>query len=365
MPAKGVHVWKRRWRYGNGLIVATLFAVVIGACGTDDRGSGDEASPVTVVVLTHDSFAMSESLLEEFADRTGITIEIRPAGDAGEVLNQSILSAGNPLGDVMFGVDNTFLGRALEADIFEAYRSPLLANIPAELQLDADSRLLPVDVGDVCVNFDRSAYGEGEAPSGFDDLIDPRFAGQLVVQNPATSSPGLAFLLATVAAFGDEGATTWRDYWAALVANDVAVQTGWSEAYYGDFTVGGGGERPMVVSYGSSPPAEVIFADPPVSEAPTAVVEATCFRQIEFVGILSGTSHPEAARQVIDFFLSVEVQEDIPLNMFVYPAHAEAAVPSEFVEHTVVPSKPWTLDPEVIEANRDRWIEQWVEIVLG
>ena len=183
-----------------------------------------------------------------------------------------------------------------------------------------------------------------------------------MVENPATSSPGLAFLLATVAEFGVDG---WQDYWRDLAANDVAVQPGWSEAYYGDFTVAGGGDRPLVVSYASSPPAEVIFADPPVQEAPTGVIEASCFGQIEFAGILRGTGEEEAARRLVDFLLSRPLQEDIPLSMFVFPANETAALPPEFVEHTVVPTQPLSVPADVIGANRDAWIEEWNEIVVG
>ena len=196
------------------------------------------------------------------------------------------------------------------------------------------------------------------------ELTDEEFRGQLVVENPATSSPGLAFLLATIVEFGEEGGYTWRDYWADLRDNDVSVQVGWSEAYRGEFTVGGGGDRPVVVSYASSPPAEVIFADPPVTEAPSAVVESSCFRQIEFVGILAGTEHPAAAQALIDFLLGVPLQEDIPLNMFVFPANENAAIPQEFLDHTVVPESSRRLDSASIEVNRQRWIEEWTEVVL-
>jgi thiamine transport system substrate-binding protein len=256
------------------------------------------------------------------------------------------------------------MSRALEEGLFMAYESPLLDEIADDLELDPEHRLLPVDRGDVCLNYDIAYFEENDlaVPSGLADLTDPAYEGLLVVENPATSSPGLAFLLASVAEFGVDG---WQAYWEDLAANDIVVQPGWTEAYYGDFTVAGGGDRPLVVSYASSPPAEVIFADPPIEEAPTGVIVESCFGQVEFTGILEGTDEPEAAQQVIDFLLSRQLQEDIPLNMFVFPANETASLPPEFVEHTVIPDEPLTVEADVIDANREVWIEEWNEIVVG
>jgi len=340
-----------------------------GTATTDTATTGGPATtgggePATVTLVAHDSFAVTEELLADFEDRTGITIEILTAGDAGQLLSQLILTKDDPIGDVVWGIDNTLMSQALAEGLFMAYESPLLEEIADDLELDPEHRLLPVDRGDVCLNYDVAYFEENDVavPSGLADLTDPAYEGLLVVQNPATSSPGLAFLLASVAEFGVDG---WQAFWEDLAANDIAVQPGWSEAYYGDFTVAGGGDRPLVVSYASSPPAEVIFADPPVEEAPTGVIVESCFGQVEFTGILEGTDEPEAARQVVDFLLSRELQEDIPLNMFVFPANETADVPPEFVEHTTIPEEPLTLEADVIAENREVWIEEWNEIVVG
>ncbi|MDG2113974.1 MAG: thiamine ABC transporter substrate-binding protein [Actinomycetota bacterium] len=359
---------RRAFRLCSALIAAGLLAAACGSDSADESGQAPEETEneeVSITLVSHDSFLVTEALLTQFTADTGITVELLPAGDAGEALNKSILSKGNPLGDVFFGVDNTFLSRALDADIFLPYASPLLADIPDEFELDPTHHLLPVDFGDVCLNYDVAYFDDGQtAPVELADLTSDALAGTLVVQNPATSSPGLAFVLATIDEFGEDGDYTWLDYWADLRDNDVSVQTGWTEAYYGDFTVGGGGDRPLVVSYASSPPAEVIFADPPITEAPTAVVVDSCFRQIEFVGVLDGTEHETAARELVDFLLAVPLQEDIPLNMFVFPANEQAAVPQVFVDHTTVPTNSRSLDPAVIEANRERWIQEWTQVVL-
>ena len=323
------------------------------------------AQEPTLTLMTHDSFYLPEGAIEAFEAAEGVDVQLLPAGDAGSMVNQAILTADRPLADVLFGVDNTFLSRALAADIFEPYISPALEAVPAELQLDAEGRVTPMDFGDVCLNLDRAAF-EAERlpwPETLEDLADPALAGRLVVQNPATSSPGLAFLLATVAYFGEDG---WADYWTALRDNGVTVSNGWEEAYYGQFSGGAGeGELPLVVSYASSPAAEVLYGpDPEAAVSPTAALDAGCFRQVEFAAVLKGTEQPELAGALIDHLLSADVQAEFPLAMFVYPARSDVALPEAFVQHALVPSVPLSLDPDVIDANREAWIDEWTDIVL-
>jgi thiamine transport system substrate-binding protein len=325
---------------------------------------------VTLTLVTHDSFAISEDLLAQFETDSGITVEILRSGDAGAMVNQAILTKGNPLGDVLFGVDNTFLSRALNADIFVPYESPALEAVPEEFKLDSANRVTPVDFGDVCLNYDVSYFDENDLPlpQSLAELADPQYSGLLVVENPATSSPGLAFLLATIAQFGTEGDYTYLNYWEDLVANDVYIADGWTDAYYGQFSGSSGsqGTRPLVVSYASSPPVEVYFMETPPEAAPTGaiVADGTCFRQIEFVGILAGTQNEDAARQLVDFMLSKEFQEDMPLQMFVYPVLPEAELPEIFTQYATIPEEPVLTNIADIDANRETWIQEWTETVL-
>lgn len=347
----------RTWFISFGVL---LLVLVAGCRAAETHSEG----PVTLRLLTHDSFAASESVLAEFEAQTGHSVELVRAGDAGQMVNQSILARNNPLGDVIFGIDNSFLGRALENDILVPYQSPVLNEILPALIVDTTYRALPVDYGDVCLNYDVAWFEQNglQPPTGLDDLIAPAYAGLTVVENPATSSPGLAFMMATVATYGEDG---FVDYWAQLAANDVQVESGWEAAYYGAFTLYGG-ERPIVVSYASSPAAEVFFAETPPERAATAAVTGagSCFRQIEFVGVLRGTPHEEAARQLVDFLLSRTFQEDIPLNMFVYPANVNAELPDVFLENAQTAAAPATLPADQIDANRDAWIEAWTDAVV-
>ncbi len=327
--------------------------------------AGCTAEPVTLRLMTHDSFDIAAETMAQFTEETGIAVDVFKAGDAGAVVNQAVLTKDDPLADVIFGLDNTFLSRALQNDILLPYESPLLAEVTDSLQLDPQNRALPVDFGDVCLNYDRAWFTASglQPPQSLDDLIDPVYAGLTAVQNPATSSPGLAFLLATVDTYGEDG---YLDYWARLVENDVLVTDGWEDAYYGAFTAASDGDRPIVVSYATSPPAEVYFAETPLEFAPTAAVvsDGSCFRQVEFVGILKGTEHESEAQQLVDFLLSRPFQEDIPLHMFVFPANEEASLPQVFIEHSVVPENPATIVPQDIAANRETWVRAWTESVL-
>jgi thiamine transport system substrate-binding protein len=320
-----------------------------------------------LVLLTHDSFALTDTVLQGFERDHNATLKVLKAGDAGAMVNQAILSKGHPLGDVLYGIDNTFLSRALSAGIFDPYQSPSLASVPSAFQLDPQGRVTPVDYGDVCLNIDKSAFAAGSppAPTVLADLTGAPYRGMLVVENPATSSTGLAFMLATVARFGESGSYTWLDYWKDLRANDMKVDASWNDAYEADFSAGAGkGDRPIVVSYASSPPAEVYYAPTPPADAPTAAILDGCFRQVEFVGVLAGTAQPELARAFVDFMLSPAVQRDIPLQMFVFPVVQGTALPDVFTKYAKVPPKPLTIDPATITANRDRWIQEWTATVL-
>jgi thiamine transport system substrate-binding protein len=339
-------------------VLAVGIALASAGCG------GSDETPTEIVLVTHDSFAISDEVKQAFESESGLKLRILKAGDAGEIVTRALLTAGNPEGDVLFGVDNNLLQRTLDGDVFESYESPELANVDPALWLDPEQRATPIDRGDVCLNYDKAWFAERglEPPQELEDLMLARYRDLLVVENPATSTPGLAFMLATIAKFGDR----WQSYWEGLRRNGVLVVDGWEDAYYSRFSgsAGSKGKRPIVVSYASSPPAEVIYAKPRPNAAPTGVVEASCFRQVELAGVLRGAKNEEGARTLIDFMLSKRFQEDIPLQMFVFPARSDAALPPEFEQFAVVPEQPLELAPEEIEQNRERWVDEWTDIVI-
>jgi thiamine transport system substrate-binding protein len=351
------------------LLAGLLVSLLLAACAPPTATTGIETpvAPRTLTLMSHDSFSASEQVIASFQEQHDVELKFLKAGDTGSALNQAILSKANPLADVFFGVDNTFLSRALDAGIFESYASPMLADIPDELEMDPQHRLLPVDFGDVCLNYDK-AWFEGKAltpPARLEDLVGADYKGLTVVENPATSSPGLAFLMATVAHFGETGSYTYLDFWRDFRASDVLVTDGWEDAYWGQFSAASDGTRPIVVSYATSPAAEVFFSEGALAQPPTANVlsPGSCFRQVEFVGILKGTPNRDLAEALVDFLLSQPFQEDLPLQMWVFPANQKAQLPEVF-QWAEIPDEPAQLSPAEISSHRDQWIESWTEEVL-
>ncbi|MGW1612465.1 thiamine ABC transporter substrate-binding protein [Streptomyces sp. NPDC002285] len=350
---------------GLGLVALPALS----ACGSSDAGSGDDGGSKTVTLVSHDSWAVSKSVLAAFEKQSGYKVRVLEDGDAGQAVNKAILTKDNPQGDVFFGVDNTLLSRALDNGLFQSYEPKGSDKIKAEYLADQDKhRVTPIDTGDICVNYDKAYFSKHKLspPTSFDDLIKPEYKNLLVTENASASSPGLGFLLGTAAKYGDDG---WQDYWKKLKANGVKVVDGWEQAYNEEFSGSAGGkkakaDRPLVVSYASSPPAEVIYADPKPTTAPTGVAQGTCFRQVEYAGLLSNARNAEGGKALLDFMLTKTFQDDMPLNMFVYPVREAAQVPPEFVKYGPQAKDPETLDPAKIADNRDDWVKSWTSLVL-
>ncbi|MEV5510928.1 thiamine ABC transporter substrate-binding protein [Streptomyces orinoci] len=348
--------------------IAALGLPALAACG-GSGSSGETDGGKTVTLVSHDSFLASDSVLKEFTKETGYTVKIIKGGDAGQAVNQAILSKSHPQGDVFFGVDNTLLSRALDNGLFTPYQAKGLDRVPQEFQADAaEHRVTPIDSGDICVNYDR-AYFAGHKlapPQTLDDLVKPEYKNLLVTENSATSSPGLAFQLATIAKYGDNG---WQDYWKKLKSNGVEVVDGWEQAYNDRFSGSAGGkkakgDKPLVVSYASSPPAEVVGMKPQPGEAPTGVATGTCFRQTEFAGLLKGAKNTKGGQALIDFMLGRTFQEDMPLQMYVNPVAKDAKVPEVFTKYGARPADSAALAPDKIAKNRDQWVKTWSSLVL-
>ncbi len=323
----------------------------------------------TLTVMTHDSFSASNEVIARFEAQCACKVTFLKSGDAGLALNKAILSKDHPLADAFYGVDNTFLSRAVKAGIFEPYASPVLVQIPAQYRLDPTNQELPVDYGYVNLNYDKAWFAQKNLalPQTLADLTKPEYKGLLVVENPATSSPGLAFLLTTIAVFGQQGSYTYLNYWSDLKKNDVLVVDGWENAYNQQFSAGPGkGDRPLVVSYATSPAAEVYYATPQPADSPTGNIlpAGQSFRQVEFVGVLKGAANPDLAKQWVDFMLSETFQADIPLQMWVYPVRTGTPLPDVFTKFAQVPAEPANITPEQIDAGRDAWLKAWTDAVL-
>ncbi len=348
-------------------VVGLGMAGTLAACGSSgDQGSGDSK---TVTLVSHDSWAASKGVIAAFEKQSGYKVNVLEDGDAGQAVNKAILTKDNPQGDVFFGVDNTLLSRALDNGLFQPYEAKGSDRIKPEYRADQGKhRVTPVDTGDICVNYDKKYFADHklEPPKSFDDLVEPRYKNLLVTENASASSPGLGFLLGTAAKYGDGG---WQGYWKKLKANGVKVVDGWEQAYNEEFSGSAGGkkakgDRPLVVSYASSPPVEVVYADPKPGTAPTGVAQGTCFRQVEYAGLLSNAKNTKGGKALLDFLLTQRFQEDMPLNMFVYPVREGAQVPPEFVKYGPQAKDPETMDPAKIADQRDQWVKSWTSLVL-
>jgi thiamine transport system substrate-binding protein len=362
-------------RRGRTLLAALTGTLLLAGCstlggsgGSDDRATdpegttGDGSSslePGTVVLVTHESFQLPKQVVRAFERESGQQLEVRAAGDAGTLSTKLSLTAGDPTGDVAFGVDNTFASRPLGEGVFTEHGADLPPGAE-DYALDEGADLLaPVDVGHVCVNVDRRWFEkEGiDPPEDLDDLTKDAYRDLMVVPGASTSSPGMAFLLATIAEHGED----WPAYWEDLLANGTKVVDGWSDAYYTDFTAGGGdGQRPIVVSYDSSPAFTV---DEQTGKSTTAALLDTCFRQVEYAGVLAGADNPDGARALVDFLLSDRVQAALPQSMYVFPVSDSVDLPEEWAEHAEQPDDPYTVPPEEIAANREQWLTEWTDVV--
>jgi thiamine transport system substrate-binding protein len=343
------------------LLAAALLALT--GCSLTEGGSGS-GEPATsgsepggpVVLVTHESFALPKRLIRAFESDTGYTLQVRASGDAGTLTNKLVLTQGSPTGDVAFGVDNTFATRALDADVFQAADVTLPAGAEGYGLPEGSDRLVPIDSGSVCVNVDTTWFRAHDLapPASLDDLTKPAYRDLFVTPGAPTSSPGMAFLLTTVAAYGD----AWPDYWTDLMANGTRITSGWSDAYFVDFTQGGGdGTRPIVLSYDSSPAFTLKNG-----RSTTAALLDTCFQQVEYAGVLTGAKNPAGARALIEFLLSPEVQAALPESMYVFPVRDDVELPKDWARFAKRPSSPYFLDPAEIDTHRDEWLTTWQDV---
>ena len=326
------------------ILLSTSILTIITACSSPSSNTSIDATPNEVTLLAYDAFTPKEGIFDAFTAATGAKVKVVTGGDSGVLISKAILTAGIPEGDVLWGLDNTLLSRAQKAELLTSYE--------------------PVDTGDICVNFDKQWFASRNIapPTSLEDLVLPTYKNLLAVQDPVASSPGLGFLLGTIAHFGVDD---WQNYWKSLKENGVHISPDWTSAYTIDFSGSSGkGKYPLVVSYGSSPPAEVLYAEKPIDTPPTAVIESTCFRQTEYVGALRGTRNPKLAAQLISYLQDVPFQESMPLSLFVFPVNKKATLPDLFTKFAVAPKNPLTLEPADIEKNRDSWLSTWREIIL-
>ncbi len=339
------------------LFVFVLSALLVISCAA--------AAQETLTVLTYDSFAVSADLVEAFEAENNVKLQFIEAGAGGEVIARAVLTKDEPIADVIIGFDFSQFGKVFSNDILEAYASPELENIPESYRLDPENRALPFNFGEICINYDKKYFADHDlaVPSSLDDLIEPEYKGLLVTQDPGASNTGIGFLIATIEKYGEDG---FVDYWNKLIENGLVIGSSWSSTYYTNFSgASSTGEQPMVVSYTTSPAAEFIYSE--TGDAPTdsLTADGMCYRSIEFCGILKNSKNTALAEKFIDTFLGKTWQEDLPMQMFVYPVNEQAELPEEFELYGKPAENPVMPDPELVSEKRDEWVRIWSEEVLA
>jgi thiamine transport system substrate-binding protein len=333
--------------------VTSLGVLAVAGCSLSTSSDEETSSSKQVVVATHESWAVPKSVLKEFTEQTGYVVKVQPDGDAGELTNKLVLTKSSPLADMVYGIDNTFVSRAADEGVLAGYQPETEPGTAYEPQDQALAGLVtPVDYSDVCVNVDDKWFADQgiDPPTTFEDLAKPQYRDLTVSPAPTTSSTGLSFLLATIAKFGDDG---WQDYWKRLDDNGLKVTSGWSDAYEVDFTAGGGGgDRPIVVSYASSPP----FAPT------TSALLDTCFRQVEYAAVLKGAENPDGAQAFIDFMIGRSFQKALPDNMYVYPVDSSVGLPKSWGDLAPTAERPWHVPEASIAEHRDTWLRDWQDV---
>ena len=321
----------------RSLFAVVVAALVLSACSS---GGGSATASKTVTLVTYDSWALPDDLVAQFEKSSGYQLKVVTAGDAGQLTNKLVLTQGDPLGDVSFGVDNTFLSRATDAHVF--------ADTPTEIDHSA-----------VCVDIDTDWFAAHHLnpPTGFDDLVNPTYKNLMVIPGASTSSPGLAFLLATIAS--NQNSDAWQTYWQDLIANGAEIVDSWDTAFYNEFTQGGnGGKRPIVVSYDTDPAFAVTDGKSPIKS-----LLGTCFAQQEYAGVLSNAKNSAGGQAFLTWLQSPGVQKALPENMYVFPSAPGIELPDDWMKFAIEPTSPLTMDPAVINGGRDGWLQEWTDIV--
>lgn len=307
-----------------------------------------------LVLYAYDSFVAewgpAGKVIPTFESQHGARVKVVSVGDAGQVLNRAVLEKGRPQADVLVGIDNNLLARALEEGVLESYRSPHLDRVPQALRLEPEGAVTPFDYGYFAFVVDSQALAS--PPRSLEELTDPRLRGKIIVEDPRTSSPGLGLLLWTVAVYG-EG---YLDYWKRLAPNLLTITEGWDTAY-GMFT---SGEAPLVLSYTTSPAYHLEYEG---SERYRALVfPEGHYLQVEGMGLVRGAPHGKLARAFLDFVLSPEFQEEIPLTNWMYPVDPQVRTPPSF-RLAPQPGRPLSLPAAEVRRSQERWIDGWLRVV--
>ncbi len=339
--------------------IIVLFLVIlllsVGLTGCRQKESAEE----TLTIYSYDSFVsygLPDATNKLFEEKYNCKIEYRTFGGVGATLNRLILEKNNPQADLFVGLNMNNLARALEEEIFISYRPENYEVIPEEYRIDKNWRVTPFDgPNSLAIIYDSEVIKN--PPRSFEDLLKPEYKGKLILEDPRSSSPGMGFLLWTIAVYGEDH---YLDYWEKLEPTIFHIYPDWTSAFDTAFVQNK--EAPMVLSYDVDP--AYFYYEDEVTRYKAVIPEEGGWLQLEFVGIVNDSKHQELAQQYMEFMLSREFQENLPLYQWAFPIDTSIQLP-ECYDYAVNADKYITLPLEDIANKSQIWLEQWIEMIIG
>ncbi len=307
-----------------------------------------------LVIYTYSSFAsgIAQKVLPIFEKQNNVKVKLLSFGDAGNVLARLILEKDQPKADVVIGLDQPLLKRAISEGLLIKFVPENISMIKNKELLDMRGYGIPFDYGAIALVYNTEKINN--PPKSFKELLDERFKRKLVVQDPRTSSTGLSFMLWTVAVFGEDG---FLDYWKSLKNNILTITPGWDEA----FSMLETGEADIMVSYATD--GAYSYHEYGSLKYLPVVMEEGAFVQIEYAAIVKGSKNIELAKKFIEFVLSKEFQSHVPLNQWMYPV-VEIELPKAY-KYAPKIDKVLPFDYSIFEQKGKDWLEKWAEVMIG
>ena len=354
------------------IVVMLLLMIPFSGC------IGNEEQDNELVIITYDVLALTDDMIQQFENESGLSVTLVKLDDAGSILDYLIQNEGTENIDLAIGLDNTYLQTAINRGVLTEHQANILSasssqNTPiseAALLPYSGSLAVPFDMGYVCLNYDTSIV-DGEnmtVPTNLWNLTEEEWRGKVAIPSPISSSPGRAFMLATLDYFSysEDSSDSFKQWWSAMEENDVIVTSGWTEAYethytggYGEWTEGYIGDAHITVSYCHSPGVESWYNENWTKSASLDLPQSSFF-QVEYATAVTG-GNVEAASEFIDYLLSEQVNSQMPEQNLMYSVLEGEDLPTAngYRYHSTVPSEPAEISMQEIAENMESWLQQW------
>ncbi|MBJ23765.1 MAG: hypothetical protein CMB64_03760 [Euryarchaeota archaeon] len=362
MEKKIINLVKKRTN--ESIVILLLLTMSFSGCVS-------ESNETELVIATYDVYALTDEMIGDFENQTGITVSMIKLDDAGSVLDYLIQNKGTETIDLAIGLDNTYLQTAIKQGVLTEHLANNLDNISQDALAPYNGPFaVPFDMGHVCLNYDSSIV-DGQnmtVPTSLWNLTEEEWRGKVAIPSPITSSPGRAFMLATLDYFNSLGESTseFEEWWSAMEENDVIITSGWSEAYethytggYGEYEAGYVGDAHITVSYCHSPGVESWYNGNWTKSAALNLPK-TSFFQVEYISSVMGGDQQSSAL-FIEFLLSEDINSNMPVQNSMYSVLEGFDLPEEngYLFHSIIPNEPSEISMIEIEENMESWLLLW------